>query len=271
MTRHPCTVLATVLTTGLLSGIAVAADVIYETADPFGGPFGVWGFDVSDEQSVAVRFTAEADYTLNSVGVWLWNNDLSGGEPEITITVRPDAELSCGGCASTGGSRPTDEVLESWSFTIPYTGFGEPRLFELSSADGPVLRAGARYWICAESDAPGGRDPVWAVAWPDLGFGSTGDPATGEWTPAVEASIGAVAVCGNRLGGSTNVLDVLAAWGEYAGCPEDADRDGFVGFDDLIAVLAAWGNKGGPEDIDESGTVDFDDLLIVIDSLGPCP
>ncbi len=40
--------------------------------------------------------------------------------------------------------------------------------------------------------------------------------------------------------------------------------------DDLLAVLDAWGNKGGPEDLDGSGTVDFGDLLLLLAAWGPC-
>ena len=43
-----------------------------------------------------------------------------------------------------------------------------------------------------------------------------------------------------------------------------------VGFGDILAILSAWGNKGGPEDLDGSGTVDFGDLLVVLSAWGPC-
>jgi hypothetical protein len=44
--------------------------------------------------------------------------------------------------------------------------------------------------------------------------------------------------------GEVGVLDliaVLAAWGQCAGCVPDIDGDGTVGLSDLLAVLAAWG------------------------------
>ncbi len=53
-------------------------------------------------------------------------------------------------------------------------------------------------------------------------------------------------------------------------CPADLDDSGDVGFGDILAILSAWGNKGGPEDLDGSGVVDFGDLLIVLSSWGPC-
>ncbi len=56
-----------------------------------------------------------------------------------------------------------------------------------------------------------------------------------------------------------------------APCPGDIDGNGAVEFGDILAILAAWGNKGGPEDLDGSGFVDIGDLLIVLGSWGPCP
>jgi hypothetical protein len=34
---------------------------------------------------------------------------------------------------------------------------------------------------------------------------------------------------------------LLSAWGPCAGCPEDLDGNGAVGFNDLTILLAAWG------------------------------
>ena len=45
---------------------------------------------------------------------------------------------------------------------------------------------------------------------------------------------------------------------------------GDVDFQDILRVLAAWGDKGGPEDLDGSGTVDFGDILAVLAAWGPC-
>lgn len=53
-------------------------------------------------------------------------------------------------------------------------------------------------------------------------------------------------------------------------CPADLDGSGNVDFDDLLGILAAWGNKGGPEDLDEDGIVSFGDLLLVLTAWGPC-
>ena len=53
-------------------------------------------------------------------------------------------------------------------------------------------------------------------------------------------------------------------------CPADLDSSGAVDIGDLLAILSAWGDKGGPEDLDGSGFVDIGDLLIVLATWGPC-
>ena len=53
-------------------------------------------------------------------------------------------------------------------------------------------------------------------------------------------------------------------------CPEDLDASGDVDFQDLLALLDAWGDTGGPEDLDGSGLVDFGDLLLLVAAWGPC-
>lgn len=55
------------------------------------------------------------------------------------------------------------------------------------------------------------------------------------------------------------------------GCEGDIDDDGNVGFYEVLAILAAWGNAGGPEDVDGDGTVGFGDVLLVLALWGPCP
>ena len=61
--------------------------------------------------------------------------------------------------------------------------------------------------------------------------------------------------------------------GGGAECPPDIDMSGDVGFNDLLAVLAAWGpcEEDCPEDIDMSGDVGFSDVLAVLAAWGPCP
>lgn len=61
-----------IVVAGLLNVCSPAlGEIIYETDDPFGSPFGVLGFDVFEFQSVAVRFTPDDNYTLDRISVWL--------------------------------------------------------------------------------------------------------------------------------------------------------------------------------------------------------
>jgi hypothetical protein len=53
-------------------------------------------------------------------------------------------------------------------------------------------------------------------------------------------------------------------------CPADITGDGVVDVDDLLALLAAWGNTSGPEDIDKDGFVGAADLLELLAAWGPC-
>ena len=52
--------------------------------------------------------------------------------------------------------------------------------------------------------------------------------------------------------------------------PGDLDEDGDVDFNDLLILLAAWGEcpKGCPEDLDDDLDVDFNDLLILLANWG---
>ncbi len=79
---------------------------------------------------------------------------------------------------------------------------------------------------------------------------------------AVSGAVAYVADAGSGL----QVIDVSSC----EPCPGDLDGTGAVDIGDLLAILAAWGNKGGPEDLDGSGFVDIGDLLIVLAAWGPC-
>lgn len=54
-------------------------------------------------------------------------------------------------------------------------------------------------------------------------------------------------------------------------CPEDIDGSGEVSFEDILAILTAWGTCDGcPEDLDGSGEVAFGDLVQLLAAWGPC-
>jgi hypothetical protein len=54
--------------------------------------------------------------------------------------------------------------------------------------------------------------------------------------------------------------------------PLDSDGSGAIDFDDLFAVLAAWGPCAScPEDLDGNGSVGLDELLLILSNWGACP
>ncbi|MBT8486191.1 MAG: hypothetical protein HKO59_01350 [Phycisphaerales bacterium] len=238
-TTRCCVVLAT-----LMLGVSTRADVIYETADPFGGPFGLIGFDVFELQSVAVRFTPSDRFALDQVGLWFMNNDFSGAtHPIVTATLRTDDDTG-------GESVPSETIIESWEFPVSAVGW-DPMLEVLPSVRRPRLEPGTHYWIVAESDAPGGLDGVWNWASTGAGFVSICNGAGCTWSPGGSGAVPATIVEGTPTG------------------PGDVDGDGDVDFTDLLGLLAAWGRCPPPPatchaDQTGDGVIDFTDLLVVL-------
>lgn len=176
----------------IASGAATQADpvVIYETSDPFGSFLGVNGADVFINQSVAVRFTPADDYSLFSLGLWLWNNDGSGASSPITLSVRPEM------IDPIVGPIPSDQTIEVWDVSVPFTGQFQPQLFTFESVQTPLLEAGVNYWVVAESDSPPLIDPVWAFAGQSTGFATFTNFSTGEWQQAGNGAVPATVVLG---------------------------------------------------------------------------
>jgi len=71
-----------------------------------------------------------------------------------------------------------------------------------------------------------------------------------------------------RVDGGGGSSDVAVAWwssGEFGGLAGDLNGDGFVGVDDLLQLLAAWGTCAGcVEDLTNDGMVGVDDLLLML-------
>ena len=252
MTRtphHPRRMGRYALAVAMLAPVPAGAEVIFETADPFGGPFGLWGPDVCIDQSVGLRFTPGADYHLDRISLWFMSNDFSGRtHPLVEVTLRTDDD------SVKGISVPSSEVLEAWSFNVSAVGWN-PILEVMDSAKHPLLTEDVNYWIVAESMAPCGLDGVWNIASKGVGFMSFslgyGDP----WQPGGQSAVAATIIEGTPIGP----------------CPADLDGDGSVGILDLLAVLAAWGSDpGGPPDFDGDGTVGILDLLTLLANWGPC-
>ncbi len=176
------TIAALVSPLALLAPLA-SADVVFQTEGPFGGFFGLTGFDVFVQQSVAARFVPAADYELTSVGIWFMSNDGSGGAPApVTVTLRTDT------ANAEYASVPSGEVLEAWTVQVPANGWN-PVLLTSVSATHMRLNAGQRYWVVAESSAGPGVDPIWL--WSAFGnefTANTDGPGT-QWESGSGAAI----------------------------------------------------------------------------------
>lgn len=148
------------IATAVILGAAGAAnaEVIFDTGIPDGGFIGYYGFDVFVDQSVAVAFTPDEDYSLEQVGVWMMSNDFNNAGAPYTLSVRTDA--------NGGMTIPGDTIIESWDVQTTAIGWN-PVLETVDSVLNPVLDAGTTYWIVAESDSPAFVDAVWVASQQD--------------------------------------------------------------------------------------------------------
>lgn len=199
------------------------ADTIYQTNDPFGGQFGLIGFDVSQDQRAACRFTPGAEYTLDRVSIWFMNN--GEGRPSVTVSLQAEVNGVPGGVA-----------LESWTFPIQAVGWN-PVFERMDSTAHTALHTGTNYWIVAESSAPGGADPVWN--WPSTGAGYTAIDNNGSGWSAGSGATGAMTVEGSPAGAGC-----IADFNHSGGTPDDAD---------IAAFFAAWNEGDGSADVNASG------------------
>ena len=221
------------------------ADIIYQTHDPFGSPFGLWGPDVSSDQSVGLRFTPAADYELTRISLWFMNN--SGTQhPLVKVTLRNDH-------SSGGQSVPGAVIYESLSFNVTALGW-DPQLEVLTSQVRPWLTAGVHYWIVCDSQAQGGEDGVWNYAALDSGFSAI--RCCGPAAPWQAGHDGAV---------PAGIVEGVCR------VPGDANGDRVVDQDDLDLALFNFGQTVPPRtngDADGDGDVDQDDLDLVLFNFG---
>jgi hypothetical protein len=233
-----------VLPTAALALVAATvshADIIYATQGPFGGFLGLWGPVVSQQQSVGARFIPSANHTLTHVRIWFMNDSDVPGAP-LRITLRGDAS------ATGAPSIPSDQVIAEWHVTCAAAGWNPVQHTVVPTA--PVaLRAGVRYWVVAQSPAPGGASPVWCFASVGNAFSAvtTGDGIT--WQPGGS--------------GAAPTLVVEGTPGLPASSP-DINGDGTVNGLDLTALLAAWGTSSASCDLNGDGTVSGIDLTALL-------
>lgn len=234
------------LTASLLAfaviGAPASAAIVYETDDPFGGFFGLWGMDIYETQTAGVRFTPSADYYLDEIKVWFMNNDVS---PSLVLVTLQDDHAA--------GSIPGLTVLDSGSFFVSAVGW-DPQFESVVSSNRPLLKGGTNYWVVCASDAPGGTSGVWNFAGFGVNFHANTNPGTGEWQPGGSGAALCLTVIGTLVGdidgdghvGQADLAQLLASYGLCDGDggfdpAADVDGDGCVGQADLAALLANYG------------------------------
>ena len=185
-------VLALLLAVAPVIGFATQIDhgrPIYQTTDPFNGPFGFWGYDIIPTQSVAVRFIPDADFTLETIKIWFMSNDWSGqSHPKVTLELRTDAPLE------DGQSIPSDRVLEAWDVEVTAQGWNPVEETVVSRVKVALL-AGQKYWISARGDTKPGKDAVWVQSSGSVGITSnTQAQDGGKWEPVGDLTGAAPAI-----------------------------------------------------------------------------
>lgn len=222
-----------------VAGVA-AGDVIYETEGPFGGPFGLWGADVFIQQSVAIRFTPDADYRLDRVGLWFMNNSATEHH-WVTVTVRPDDN---DGTVSIPGLMEYDTV----GFACSAVGWN-PVLEQMDSVSRPVLRAGVNYWVVCVSDSPPMEDPVWNFAAHGNGFSTNTDGDQTTWYP------------GHSGAELTAIIE-----GTLVTCLPDFNDDGRLDSRDFVAFLNAFTIGDPSADFNGDGSIDSQDFIAFLNA-----
>lgn len=154
MSRIRSTFTACAIATAISSSASAA--VLIDTGNP-GGAFGFIGFDLYPDQSIAVAFTPNDTYSLDSVSMWMMSNDFEAPGRTFKLQLVTDA---AGGSSRT---IPSENVLETWDLATTAVGWS-PVLETWSSALNPVLQANTTYWIVASSTEPAGFDPLWVQA-----------------------------------------------------------------------------------------------------------
>lgn len=162
-------------------------DVVYRTNDPYFGPNGPPAFGLSDQQSVALRFTPDRDYTLDTIRVWIISDNFTTvSHAPVRVQLRT---------ANRESPRPTSTIIEEMAFEVETIGW-VPLLQSVQSSRHPLLRAGVDYWVVLQCDLHEGA-PGWS--WSD---GSTGMVALSYDGQKLFNEGGIGAVCATTIEGS---------------------------------------------------------------------
>jgi len=182
--------------------------------------FGLDGFDINSEQSVAVRFYNNVDGLFNSLQLWFMSNYGLGQNnhnaddapndddyPTVDINIVKGNNTAPTYTPNSNLATNADNVIESFLLvSIPVSGWN-PLLITLNSTARPELISNEYYWIVIESKAQPMIDPLWSISNTNSYSTTT---QNGVWqTGAFSMSVAATVIADNPSGGPSvkNVMN----------------------------------------------------------------
>jgi WD40 repeat protein len=193
-----------------------------------------------------------------------WLRTLSGHTDNVSaIAFSPDGEMIASGAGgfddahdasiklwrvADGELLRTLEGHDDWVYDLDFSPDGSMLLSQGRDGYPPNLKVTIKLWDVAEGDLLRYYDQNvtgYAVDFSPNGrlfaYGRTDGTVTVAHNPFAPAGD----VNGDGLVNAEDLLLLLASWGECPGggepCPADFDGDGFVGTADLLLLLANWG------------------------------
>jgi hypothetical protein len=180
---------------------------------------------------------------------------LEGGDPEFNEAIV--AEIWDGLPGSFGGS----------IVMVSISGSEDPATGNLTFDFGGQPLLPGNYWITAYVVRPFIGGHWW---WYRTNEGAPNRSEHFFWNPGGGYGFGSDPVPGTVVFDTPADMNFVLEGDVIPACPADIDGDGIVGFQDLVAVLAAWGNQGGPEDLNGDGLVGMQDVIALLAAWGPC-
>jgi hypothetical protein len=250
----------------LLPAIATSLAILSAAPDAVAADSFVDRFDEGDA-ACWLGFTIRTDVVVESEGGhdggWLrsiaepghFNAGIATSKPEVrgdwrtaeVTTLQLDVRLVAG--TVTGGGFRLREGGDVNGWVFPVSG-------DVISETGSTINAPL--------------DPTWT----DEEAAAAGWISEGPGVPGWQATLGSHYQLGFVANGSDGLqmgYDTITLGFEGPTCPSDTDEDAMVGLSDLLMVLAAWGDcQCCPADVNRDRQVDFEDLVTVLATWGTC-